>query len=220
MTDPAYRIKNHMNKDHHLALVDYVVVYGKERLSNIDVHSVHIAHVTVDELALKYKAKNGMEQDLKLEWNSVDDGEGLRVESMLDIKAKLIAMAKHAAQKQGFSHKQITKILPPKTVTPFVAYAFAALSVATYIKRDFLRSVLGLVFSQNSPGVESFLVFAEKRVLPIAGAMYAIHLLEMLFLVRPKTVKYRMPWPTKLAWMTFSFFEGYLCVPRLNSLTE
>lgn len=220
MSDPAHRIKSHMNKDHQLALVDYVVVYGHEKLEDIYPPSVQILHVTEEELILTYSLKHGERKSVKLEWDLLEDGEGLYVKSMLDIKAKLVAMAKYAAKQQGLSHVQVTKILPPSSALSFVAYAFAALTLATYFKRDFLRSVLGSFFSQTPPALEGFLGFIDRRLFSIARGTYIIHLLEVLLVMRPKTVKYRMPLPTKLAWITFSFFEGYFCIPRLKTLTK
>ncbi|KAM9887780.1 hypothetical protein OXX69_013236 [Metschnikowia pulcherrima] len=58
MTDPSARIITHMNKDHHLAVLDYVVVYGNENLKDIDTSSVRITNVTEEHLVLAYKKQN------------------------------------------------------------------------------------------------------------------------------------------------------------------
>lgn len=220
MTDPAKRIIGHMNKDHQLALVDYVVVYGNQNLNNIRAKSVHITEVTDYHIILEYEAKNGTEKSLALEWNMVEDGEGLYVKSMLDIKAKLIAMAKYSAEKQGFSHKQVTKILPPASAGSIATYVFAALTVATLVKKDFLRVAIGFFWTLKSPGLESFLAFFEKRIFAIAVATYVAHILEMILITWPKTIKYRMPLATQLAWLGFTFMEGYFHMARLRTLTD
>ncbi|GEQ67985.1 hypothetical protein JCM33374_g1651 [Metschnikowia sp. JCM 33374] len=220
MADPAKRITSHMNKDHQLALVDYVVVYGNEQLSDINAQSVLITDVTVEQLVLGYTAKTGKEKKVALSWNSVDDGEGLQVKSMSDIKAKLIAMAKYAASKQGYSHKQVTQVLPPSSAGSLIAYVFAALTLATLVKKDFLRTVMGLCGLLGTPKADAFLEFFEKRIFAIAVATYAIHIVEVVFLTWPKTVKYRMPWTTSLAWIGFTFMEGIFMSSRLRSVTE
>ena len=219
MTDPSARIVTHMNKDHHLAVLDYVVVYGNENLKDIDTSSVRITNVTEEHLVLAYRNKSGQDQTLSLDWNMTEDGEGLHVETILDIKAKLIAMAKYAAKKQGFSHKQITTVLYPTTPGPILTYVFAALCVATYFKKDFLRAAIRLISKHHSPGTESFLKFFDNWIFTIAIATYTAHVLEVVFLTWPKTVKYRMPLPTKIAWLVFTLFEGILHAPRLRTLT-
>ena len=70
MTDPSARIVTHMNKDHHLAVLDYVVVYGNENLKDIDTSSVRITNVTEEHLVLAYKNKTGQDQTLSLDWNT------------------------------------------------------------------------------------------------------------------------------------------------------
>ena len=47
MSSPSERIIGHMNKDHQLALSDYVVVYGDVNPANLIEESVQL--VSVDE---------------------------------------------------------------------------------------------------------------------------------------------------------------------------
>lgn len=220
MADPKNRIISHMNKDHQMALVDYTVVYGSECLGEFQPETVAISDVDIETLTLSYVSKDGSTRKLPLRWNDTPDDEGVKVAAMSDIKAKLIAMAKYAAAKRGLSHKQVKTIIWPSFKDSVVLYSYAALTVATLFKKDILRVICQKLFTQMPGGLLKFLNFYEKYYLTIAVVTYVCHIFEMIFLVYPKTVKYRMPSRVQITYLLFNFFEGYFMFKRLKSATE
>lgn len=226
MSDPKHRIISHMNKDHQLALLDYVVVYGKETPSAVDADSVIITDVSEEFLALSYNKDDGSSGDLKLVWDEVPEHENVKVGKMGDIKAKLVAMAKYAAGKQGYSHKKVDKVVLPAKVDLYIMYIFAAavavtLYDKTYIRRVILRDGFLSYLAAKAPQLlaNGYALF-EKHIKPIAATIYGIHLIEIAAVSWPRASKYRMSLSNKLIWAFMNFVEGFLVFSRLNQVVE
>ena len=65
------RIIKHMNKDHQLAVIDYVVVYGNIKASDIIKPSVHMVDVNETKLVIVYDTtKSKSPQTLSIDWES------------------------------------------------------------------------------------------------------------------------------------------------------
>lgn len=220
MSDPKTRIISHMNKDHQIALVDYVVVYGNVKLSSFAAESVQITDVDEKQITLTYKDKAGDDKKLVIIWNNAIEHEGVRVVSMKDIKAKLIAMAKYAAAKQGFSHVQIKKVVLPSKPIELVMYVYAVASVITLYDKHMLRNLLTSSFftevGHSLPFLATGFKYFENHVLQICLGVYAIHLIEVLMVTLPRTRKYRVPFPQNIAWATLNFIEGFPAFRRLK----
>lgn len=224
-TDHKQRIIGHMNGDHHLAVVDYVVVYGNVKLSELNTESVAISNVDDQYLTLSYELTDGKSKDLELEWNLIEESENVTVSSLRDVKDKLIAMAKYAAHKQGFSHLQITKVLPP-TLTSFALYPFGLFLVISAIDPTLIGRL-----TANDPLVTKALPYipdtiklvynyTEKKALIIAVGMYAVHIFEIISTTLPTIKRYRIPQTQGLLWILMHFFEGFFVILRLKSLKK
>lgn len=222
MSNPKDRIINHMNKDHQLALVDYVVVYGNEPISGVDADSVFISDVSEDFLALSYSKGDGNSSELKLAWDDVPENENVKVSKMGDIKGKLVAMAKYAAGKQGYSHRKVNKLVLPTKASLYLMYAFAcAVSLTLYdktlIRRTLLKYGVLAGILAKSPGflADTYSIF-EQNVRTIAATVYGIHIIEIATMSWPMTAKYRMSCLVRLGWAFMNFIEGFLVLRRLS----
>lgn len=219
MSAQQNRISGHMNRDHQLALVDYLVVYGNKPLSEFKSETVEIVQVDEKSVTLQFQTKNGINETVDIAWNSAQEDESVTVKSLSDLKAKLVAMAKYAAKKQGYSHKQVSSVIYPNTVPQLSTYAFLAAVSVTLIDRTRIRRLLQTLGKIPGPG-DKLLSFFETRIIGIAATLYAIHLLEALFITLPKTRKYRMPLKPTLEWCTMNFVEGFFMWPRLDKALE
>ncbi|SGZ49809.1 CIC11C00000000081 [Sungouiella intermedia] len=226
MSDPRTRIISHMNKDHQLALLDYVVVYGGENVSHVDAESVIITDVSEEHLALSYNKENGNNQDLKLIWEEVPENEKVKVDQMGDIKAKLVAMAKYAAEKQGFSHKRVDKVSLPKKLDLYLMYLAFAVSLATLYDKTLVRrlvqndKLLRTIAAKCPELLAKGYSYIENHITPIFSTIYGIHVVEILTVTWPRVNKLRMSLKNKLVWATMNFVEGFLVFSRLNKLEE
>lgn len=220
MSDPKKRISSHMNKDHQIALVDYVVVYGNVKLSSFVNDSAQITDVDEEKLTISYKDNSGAEKEVVIVWNHAVENEGVRVTSLKDVKAKLIAMAKYAAKKQGFSHVQIKKVVPPSKPIELMMYVYAVITVITLYDNHLLRNWLSGSFFAAVANALPFLAagfeYFENHIVKISLTAYAIHLLEALIVTLPRTRKYRVPFYQRFVWVGMNFIEGFPAFLRLK----
>lgn len=222
MSDPKNRIISHMNKDHQIALVDYVVIYGNVKLSSFVADSVKIADVSEEKLVLSYKDYTGEMKTQTIIWNNAIELEGVRVLSMKDIKAKLIAMAKYAAKKQGVSHVQIKKAIPPQRPIGYLMYVYALATAITLYDKHLLRHLLASTsfFSwvgTHLPFLATAFRYFENKIGVLSLTVYAIHLIEALAVTLPRTRKYRVPVPQNYIWLAMNFIEGFPAFLRLKA---
>lgn len=213
-----------MNKDHQLALLDYVVVYGNETASTVDADSVIISDVSEEYLALSYSKDDGTSGNLKLPWDEFPEHENVQVGKLGDIKSKLVAMAKYAAGKQGYSHKKVDEIILPSKPDLYVMYLFAGAVVLTLYDKTWIRraiqrdSFLSSLLSKAPLFLGKVYTLFEDHVKTVAAAIYGVHLIEIATVTWPKVSKYRMSFSKKLAWAFMNFIEGFVVFFRLNKL--
>lgn len=226
MSDTKQRIISHMNKDHQLSLLDYVVVYGEESASQLDAESVIITDVSEEYLALSYSKGDGSTRDLKLVWDEVSEKELVKVGHIGDIKAKLVAMAKYAAEKQGFSHKRVDKVIWPTKIDLYVMYVAFVVILATLYDKTLVRRLvqsdrtLSAIAAKSPDFLSKGYSLFEKYINGFAGAIYAVHLGEIATVTWPNVSKLRMSLKNKLLWASMNFVEGFLVFGRLKKLAE
>lgn len=227
MSDPTKRIISHMNKDHQLSLIDYVVVYGNEKEKSFDHSSVNITDVTDKYLTLEYVAFDEISQKkiLTIEWEIAQENENVTVNTLKDVKAKLIAMAKYAAKKQGYSHTQIKTVTYP-TVTLFEYPIMLAYALASY-DTDLFRSLF-----TRDPVVQKVSQYLPSSVLSIFSSSFAttrlsriifaiivsIHFAELFLVMLPLLRKYRVPTKQSSQWIIMQLFEGFPAFLRFKAL--
>lgn len=208
-----------MNADHQLALVDYVVVYGKQPITSIRPKTVVISDIDTKSIKLRFEQANGTIKVVEIDWSDATEYEAVSVDEASDIKPKLIAMAKYAAKKQGFSHKQVTTALPPKSGLSYFMYSSAVLLAATLVKPNLVSAALNGTRLLNS-GLLNKWLFVERNIVGIFATIYGIHLAEVIFAMVPKIRYYRMPFKVGLRWAVYNFVEGFLAFLRLKEVVK
>lgn len=225
LQEVTQRIIKHMNKDHQLALLDYVVVYGNVKANEIVKPSVHLVEVSETKLVIVYDStKLKSPQTLSVDWKSATEPENKEVTSLKDVKGKLVSMAKYAAAKQGYSHQQITKVLYPRqAIVWYLIFGFLALAMydVQNLKESFEADPIASKIIPLLPSVAfKVLKFIEKNIAYIFYSLYTIHLGEILFIMLPMTIKYRLPTSKRFIWFFMTFFEGVFCYRRFKTLVD
>lgn len=218
--DPTARIKSHMTRDHGLALVDYLAVYGKVDPKSIEPGTVSMTEVNTDSFTICYHTDSP--QKVNILWAEATEKNNLKVKETSDIKAKLVSMAKHAAAKQGYSHTQIKKVVAPRPVS-YPMYLFAALgtwavfaptSFKSFVKNDFLFSRIAAALP------DAFKNYLSQRFVRIYFGMYLVHLFEIAVYSIPTFIKYRVPTKQRFQWLGMHFIEGFFVPLRLQKLKQ
>lgn len=224
MSDHTNRVISHMNKDHKLSLVDYVVVYGNQPESTFHHDSVNMTDVNTKHVVLEYIAKSDpIKKILTIDWDVATEDEKISVKEFSDIKSKLISMAKYSAKKQGYSHIQIKKVLYPGVNSIPLFLILISLSICIY-DLQFFKSIFrnDLVFQQISPFVPNFLWrflnLLGKHAKYVLGTTLLVHIIEITAFTIPKTKYYRVPTHQRLIWMFMHFFEGFILINRFKTL--
>ncbi|ODV65682.1 hypothetical protein HYPBUDRAFT_153874 [Hyphopichia burtonii NRRL Y-1933] len=224
MSEHKERIIYHMNGDHQLSVHDYVVVYGKVPASQIAEGSAKISDISEKDVTITYKSKAiGKTEVVSLNWNEVPEDQDIKVVAFGDIKSKLISMAKYAAEKQGYSHVQIKKVLTPG-VDGWIIYLLSVIVLVGCIDPKLIRRTVehDAIFSKILPYVPQFLAnfysWSEKNFKLIAVITYAVHIFELGIVGLPRLIKYRVPLKQKLVWLVFHSLEGFPSHLRFGSL--
>lgn len=226
MNDPKNRIISHMNEDHQLSLLDYVVVYGGESVSQVDPESVIITDVSEEYLALSYSKGKDNNYSLNLVWDEVPENDLVMVNNMGDIKAKLISMAKYAAGKQGYSHKRVDEVVFPTSIDLLLMFILFVVILAILYDKMLIRrllqknSILSAIVAQSPEFLARSYTYFESYINEIASALFFIHFVEIMTVTWPQATKLRMSLKNKLVWASMNFIEGFLVFNRLKKLAE
>lgn len=213
----------HMNKDHQLALLDYIVVYGNIRSQDIVKSSVKLTLVDKEKMTINYNIKRSNAlQTLELEWRNAIEPNYIVVSKPGDIRPKLISMAKYAAAKQGYSHIQLKRAIPPKgAILMYFLFIFLAASAWDYKKvKQWLASdpLLSRIAPYLPLLLYNFIDSMNKRL--VFFVTYGIHIFEATCIMFPRTIRYRLPLSKKIAWCTMNFFEGFFTLLRFRAYSE
>lgn len=222
------RIIQHMNRDHQLALLDYLAVYSNVSPKSINTRSVRISDIDVEKFTINYIDSKSIPQSKTIVFSSANEDDNITVSSLKDLRPKLVSMAVYAAKKQGLSHKRITKVTYPNHPSSYVLWlVFLSAIYATLKPKDFARKIgpisvklLNNVPDFAGPAVTKILTFLLKYGANIIKGMYIVHIGEILFFTVPNIRKYRVPTPQALQWILFNFVEGYHALQRFGKLTR
>lgn len=226
MSDPSQRIIGHMNADHQLALIDYVVYYGNVDSANLVESSVGISSIDSDLVVIDYQTKDSDTfKHFTLKWADATEEENVAVKDLTDLRPKLVSMAQYAAAKRGFSHQQIKKVVPPNARGAIWYVIFAVLAVNIYdplllsrlVANDWLfNSVVGYI----PQAVKGFYSLVSRNAIKVAAAIYVTHVVEILYFSVPFFKKYRVPTKQRVIWSIMHLFEGFHVIQRLNALAK
>lgn len=196
----------HMNRDHRLALEDYLYVYGKVPITS-HIRFVRMQSIELECMTLQFTHKEidtDVEKTILLEpplkdWN--------------EARPRLVEMAHTAAAKRGLSTIQVNEMSYPMTIPEYALICAVFLPLVCYKYRRVLywlplpSSVAG--FLDNDVVLGSVMLFAVVA-----------HVIEVLTILRPKLRFYRVPTDFLIEWYLFGILEGYPCIKRLNRLAR
>lgn len=218
-TDMSARTLSHMNKDHQLALNDYILHYAKFPESLLDKSSIKMTDVNDKSFTVEFKDKAGSSYKRIIFYDLEPE-----TASSKSIKDSLVTMAKVSARKRGYAHYQITKVSYPS----FAILMWVLFVVLTFLSfnPELFKSLLGKSSLLVELGtylpqpVWSFFGAVEKYANVISFTTYTIHILEILTIMLPQLKKYRVPFKASLVWVIMHFIEGYFTVVRFNKLKQ
>lgn len=212
ITAMEQKILAHMNQDHKLALQDYLAVYGGVRITNA-ISNIKLKAISNDSLLIAFTHRD---VDFEIEKPiALDPPLG----SLGEARERLVEMAKYAADKRGYSHKQIKEILYPTKIYEFVLLGLVWNLIISwynphYFYCIFLQKWLGIL------GTNSVLLFLQKYNNAILYTTAVLHVLEAAFVMAPLLAKYRVPIDYRVEWLAATVFEGFPAVLRFKSLTK
>lgn len=215
-----------MNADHHLALVDYVVYYGKVDESILVENSIGISSIDSKRVVIDYKTTNSDTfNHFTLKWTDAVENQDIPVKDLTDLRPKLVAMAEYAAAKRGYSHQQIKKVVLPDKKAFLMYVAFAVCMVNSYdplllsrlLANDWLFNTVVAFVPQ---AVKNLYLLTAENSTRIVVVTHIIHMFEILFFSIPFLKKYRVPLKQRLAWIAMHFYEGYFVIKRLKDLAK
>ncbi|KAK6455990.1 uncharacterized protein RJT20DRAFT_41040 [Scheffersomyces xylosifermentans] len=222
----SQQIVDYMNNEHQLALIDYIVVYGKVELRTIVQDSVKLLEIDEKTLTINYTSSNDSYLYTSvINWVDALENEQVTVEHLADAKAKLLAMAEYSAAKQGFSHKQIKTVSYPSGLVSYSLYALFVVLALNWYDPTILRTIFGneffqRVFSYLPAAVAISYLFIERWSFRIFVGLAIPHSAEVFIFTIPGTRKYRVSWSQSIQWNIMNFFVGFFLVLRFNRLAQ
>lgn len=214
ISEAQARILGHMNKDHKLAVEDYLAVYGEVKVDN------KIANIILRDIELDHMSIGFNHFDIEFEIMKVIELDP-PLESFKQARERLVTMAKHAAKARGYSHFQINEMSYANCPYDYAIVSLVLLAAAAY----FFPALVFGVLAQAVPG--SVIEFLKSITARVFYATVVIHLAETLVFMVPLLKKYRVPLDFKLEWLVASMLEGYgakrrfmACVKEKESHSE
>lgn len=215
------RICSHMNSQHRLALLDYVVVYGNERPEAIAESSLIMTSIDEKQMTIEYRVLASTKpRSIKIAWDNAPEKECIQVKSMSDIKPKLVAMAKYAASQQGFATKRVDTILLPPAYAYLWYMTFISMAINAYspgiIRRLSAAGFFLRFLAPHMPGLlHTAYNFYERHATAVFFLILTPHVTEVFLLTIPFLRKHRVPLQHKIVWIGMHCFEGYFLFKRL-----
>ncbi|QLL30818.1 hypothetical protein HG536_0A06330 [Torulaspora globosa] len=206
MVDNAQRIITHMNKDHKLALEDYLYVYGgvpiTEKIKHVRLHGIELECMTLqfmhEDIDCDVEKTILFKPPLK-DWS--------------EAKSRLVTMAHEAADKRNLSHIQINDMSYPDTAIEYIVIIGVFLPFICYKWRKVLSWLplpsLVIEFLDNDNVLRGIMALA-----------IVTHVLETWTLLRPRLNYYRVPTDFLVEWYLFGLLEGFAPVKRLERMAR
>lgn len=200
------RILAHMNKDHRLALEDYLYVYGGVSVTD-QITNVRMLNIELEYMTLQFHHGDvgfDIEKTILLEPPLKDWAEA---------KERLVTMAHQAADKRRLSYIQVNDMSYPGTILEYFVIIAAQLPLICYTYRQVL-------YWLPVPLAVKQYLDSDLKLLGVAVLALLIHLFETLFLLRPRLEFYRVPTDFLIEWYLFGILEGYAPVRRLERMAR
>ncbi|QLQ78381.1 hypothetical protein HG537_0A06280 [Torulaspora globosa] len=206
MVDNAQRIVTHMNKDHKLALEDYLYVYGGVPITEKIKH-VRLQSIELESMTLQFSHED---IDCDVEKTIVFKP---ALKDWSEAKSRLVTMAHEAADKRNLSRIQINDMSYPDTFVEYLVIIGVFMPFICYKWRQVL-----LWLPLPSIVVEFLDNDNVLRVIMVLEIL--THFLETWTLLRPRLNYYRVPTDFLVEWYLFGLLEGFAPVKRLERMAR
>lgn len=225
------RILTHMNKDHQLALYDYLNYYlNRDEFNPEDPKtSVEMVDIDASSILLKYTYPGSPNEQLaKLPINPP-----MRDDSLKDARQALVGMARNAAESRGYAVFQILDWRPlgsgPTAPRDYFIWILASSLVIPHI-RSFVYSTLAAYVlgwtnpahdaAEWSPVLGAIVEFNQNWPWGASVLLYTVHIAETFTVMAAKVRKYRVPKLRKYCWFMSTIMEGFPAILRFNRLVS
>lgn len=199
------RILSHMNKDHKLAIEDYLNVYGNV-IINKKIDNIKMTHIGLDHMVIAFT-----HDDLDFQIEKPIQFEP-PLKDLSEARVKLVEMAKYAATKRGYAHFQIADYVYPNIYQFILIFIIYSPLISYFVPSILQNSYVLNTLSQTK------IDWLLRNSLNITYLTIFIHVLEVIFIFRPKLVKYRVPTDYLIEWYIAGIMEGFPAIKRFNKL--
>ncbi|AOA61345.1 hypothetical protein PP7435_CHR1-2423 [Komagataella phaffii CBS 7435] len=207
MAEVQARIVAHMNKDHKIALEDYLSVYGNiaidDKIANITMKDIELDNITLsfNHFDIEFPIIKPIPIDPPMK-------------DLSEARIRLTEMAKYCASKRGFSHFQVAEIGYPASLGDFtILGVLLILLTGFFIPTTLFHGILPALHCPTA--LVSFLAASTKSILICT---ILIHLLEIQLVLNPLLKKYRVSFDYKLEWWFLTFIDGYFTIRRFKKI--
>lgn len=202
------RIISHMNKDHALSLVDYLMFYKDITPSR----GVQMRDITLEKVTIAYQIiHNKGIDDLA---TTIDFNPPMK--SMSDAKDVLVGMAMQAAEGLGYATvKPVDSYLPPGAISAPIIFGMLMGIYFVYYDSSYINSP-DCILRRFKLGGYDVLAILAKSVFWLVAAYHAVEAWILYFW----TGMYRVPTKKRLAWVVSGFLEGFPAMGRFRTLME
>ena len=202
------RILSHMNKDHTLSLYDYLGYYAQIEIDpDHPKSSIKMISIDLDHLILEY-TNTVMHLPTKATIPIVPP-----MASMGEARVALVRMAKEAAGARGFATHRIDTYIAPSSFLELsvIVGTFANVPVV----RNWMFGYLPEVVKESS-----VIKAIEAYPWAIFVSVIAVHLVELVTVMRPLVNKWRVPSGVRFQWYSAAVVEGYPAIRRFKSIVH
>lgn len=206
--DVQSRILSHMNKDHRLAIEDYLAVYGdviiNDKIANIKLKSIELDHMEIsfNHFDIEFEIIKPIPIDPPMQ-------------DFSELRSKLVDMATYAANKRGYSHLQIQDISYP---TKIWEYVLISLVFVCFFGAFYPHILYNYCLDYLLPSYLTFTLRKFNKL--IAISLLLIHIVELKLVLLPKLNHYRVPTDFKIEWVIFCLIDGRASIERFNQLIK
>ncbi|ODQ63771.1 hypothetical protein NADFUDRAFT_53425 [Nadsonia fulvescens var. elongata DSM 6958] len=224
------RIMSHMNADHPLSIVDYLVHYGQVAPAAIGNQSPgaenppRIVDFNYTDMTIEYYSST----DNVLSSGSMTKEVIIPLDPPIDspagARSSLVNMAQVAANARGFAPHQLNEFRGPVSVIDYgtlgiIGYLFGVVAVPGLFLQPFeLLGSKGLLNGGTLLERTPLTSEVEKWAGPVLALTIVVHVFEIMLVIAPILKRYRAPLAVKVKWIVSTFFEGINSVLRLKAI--
>lgn len=189
-----------MNKDHQMALEDYLVIY--KGVHPDEAINAQMKDIDVDKIVLIYGHEVN-QKEVIIDLNP-------EMKGLQEARTRLVLMAKESAERRGFSHIRIKEYLHPSAIQTVIFL----ISAVGMISLGFFKGFCLNFFPKYSQQIEILSFYLYYLNCSIA----VIHIVEATLFLLPELQKYRVPTKVSIAWFIDCLLLGVFSIARFNSL--